>query len=231
MAPASAGPVSGRTTIACGQEITTSIVVANDLTCTTGPILRVTGTGVTIDLGGRRITGYGIASFCKLTANADCSLEIPDGSTIRNGRLNNLSLGIEGGSAARVDVRGGSVVVLRDGAQLLDSKVTDSRIHLVQGSATVSHNKLVRSNVRFDDTDYRLDVSITDNSLVDSPLTDPSIPFSDPRWLPAVYGAISSANNLVFQDDIGGEISRNRIRGSAGDGIALVRPRSATGPS
>ena len=56
---------------------------------------------------------------------------------------------------------------------------------------------------------------------MDSPLTDPSIRYGEPGWLPPVYGAISSVNYVLWEDDIRGEISRNRIIGSAGDGIVL----------
>jgi hypothetical protein len=225
VAPASARPSVVRTTISCGQTVTTSIVVANDLTCASAPILNITGSGITINLDGHRITGRGVGSYCKVNANYACDLEIRTGSTITNGRLSNLSVGLGPSVDATVGsglaVQDGSVVVLRSRAELRASRITDSLVLLLRGRGTVTHNKFLRSNIRIDDVEYGVGPVITDNSLVDSPLTDPEIKFSDPGWLPQVYGAISVSSSMSWQYDIVGEISRNRISGSAGDGIAI----------
>jgi hypothetical protein len=212
-APASARTPRMTTTISCGQQVTTSIVVANDLTCTSGPILDVVGTGITIDFNGHRVTGSGAVSFCTLFSSVDCALEIPGGVTIQNGRFSKLEVGMTGATAAKVEFREGSFLALR-GGQVDGSRFSDSRIHVLRDHSTISNNKLVRSNIRLDNVDFALrNLSIANNSIVDSPASSPG--------LPAVYGAISASNSLVAVDDITGEIVGNRINGSAGDGIAV----------
>ena len=211
--PASARTPRVTTMISCGQEVTTSIVVANDLTCTSGPVLDISGTGITIDFNGHRLTGSGVVSFCTCFSTVDCALEIPAGVTVRNGRFSKLEVGMTGATLSRVELREGSFLALR-GGQVDSSRFSDSRIHLLRDDSTISNNKLIRSNIRLDNVDYALrNVSIANNSIVDSPASSPG--------LPAVFGAISVANDLVAVDDITGEIVRNRINGSAADGIAV----------
>jgi parallel beta-helix repeat protein len=83
-------------TARCGQRITTDFVLANDLTCTTDAFV-INADNVTLDLGGRTLTGPGMGPQTWPQPQLD-SVGVRTGGhtnvTIRNGRISQFSTGI-----------------------------------------------------------------------------------------------------------------------------------------
>jgi hypothetical protein len=210
-APASARARRTTTPISCGQEVTTSIVVANDLSCTTTPILQISGEGVTVDLRGHTITGGGTGSLCGDLRFGSCALELHDGVTLTNGRLRNVQLGVLGGTATKLELRDGSTVDM-NGGQFGGGRVFDGSVNIYGAGSTLAGNRLVRTGTYLDDVRY----SLRDLSIADNIITDGSASFGSQT------AAILVRGSAFLPGDISGEIVRNRISGSKGDGIALV---------
>ncbi len=80
----------------CGQRITTDFVLANDLTCTTDAFV-INADNVTLDLGGRTLTGPGMGPQTWPQPQLD-SVGVRTGGhtgvTIRNGTISQFSTGI-----------------------------------------------------------------------------------------------------------------------------------------
>lgn len=68
------------TPVICGQTVTTSIVVGNDLNCTSGNGLNVGASGITINLNGHTLTGASSSSGVGVSATQS-------GVTIENGTV------------------------------------------------------------------------------------------------------------------------------------------------
>lgn len=206
--PAAARGGPRTTRITCGQTITQSIRVANDLTCEgPAPVLTVMGPGVTVDLNGR-VLAQTIANPCHLTAFPwlQCGVEVFDGATLTNGTLR-TTLGLEGGGTAR-RIRTDHAVSLNSGTfdrgRITDALVTGTGVEL-----TRSH--LERSTIVFDDTFTNLSFTIRDNVIEDSD--------ASPAYQGTPGGAIQILATYLFLREVNGEIVGNRIVDSAEHGI------------
>jgi hypothetical protein len=93
LAHAAAGSVAAATpvTIQCGQDITASITVANDLTCP-GSALTISADNVTVNLGGHAITGSGQGTGITLSPNSDEAAIT--GATVSNGTIENFGTAV-----------------------------------------------------------------------------------------------------------------------------------------
>jgi hypothetical protein len=85
-------------TVTCGQLVTTSITVDNDLTNCPGKGLIVGADDITIDLGGRTIDGDEdpLGQFDRESDGVD--VRDHDGVTVRNGRITGFADGVQLGS-------------------------------------------------------------------------------------------------------------------------------------
>lgn len=207
-APAGAKPRPPRARITCGQTITESIRVANDLTCAgLGPALVIEGSGVTVDLDGHRLV-QPTPSPCNLPAFPwqTCGVSVGAGATVMNGKLN-TTLGLRGGTARGITTDG--AVSLYPGT-FDRGRVTGA---LVGGTgAVITNSQLVRSTILFDDTFSSLTFSIRNNLILDSDAR----PWQGGDWRAAIH----IQANYFFPREVNGEIVGNYIYGSAGHGIA-----------
>ena len=80
-----AAPAPSPVGVTCGEVITTSITVANDLTCAGGTALTIGGDGVTLDLNGHTISGDGSGLAVEVIA-ANGNPQITD-VTVTNGTI------------------------------------------------------------------------------------------------------------------------------------------------
>ncbi|HET8567777.1 MAG TPA: NosD domain-containing protein [Candidatus Limnocylindria bacterium] len=150
-------PAVAATTVACGQQVAASIVVANDLACP-GDALVVVADRVTIDLGGRTLRGPGMGPQTWPNPQLDSVGVRVDGRTdvaIRNGRITDFSTGIYLKRVDRATVEGITSVRSRYGLYVHESAHSTVRgnvieaniygLHL-QGSSDnlVQGNRLVR---------------------------------------------------------------------------------------
>jgi hypothetical protein len=211
VAPAEARGRAPLTTITCGQRITTSIRVANDLTCA-GLILTAAGRGVTVDLNGRtlRSTALGppCASFPPPTFPPSCTIDIGEGATLTNGKLRGAQVGSRGGQITDVQATNSSFHLAVAG--LHRSQLMDGTVHFWGGSQ-ITRNRLVRTPLVTDNA-FRGSCcfTIADNTLRDSVV----------QW-PGATASIAVVGSVAFPQDISGEIVRNDIRGGTGDGIRV----------
>jgi hypothetical protein len=205
--PAEARGRPRATRITCGQTVTQSIRVANDLWCdVSGPVITIVGAGVTVDLGGHEI-GQATPDPCYLPAFPwhTCGVSVGAGAAVTNGTLH-TTLGLQDGTASRI--RTDEAVSIRNG-RFDRGRITDA---LVSGTtAEITRSHLVRSTIVFDDTFTDLTMTIRDN-LIEG---------SDARpWQPAdLRAAIHIRATYLFQKEVNGEIVGNRIIDSEGHGI------------
>src|SRR5512132_245638 len=87
-ATATVGPVDGAdaATVTCGQQVTASITVDNDLTNCPGKGLVVGADNITIDLNGHRIDGDEVAEPFDFASDG-VDVGDHDGVTVRNGQV------------------------------------------------------------------------------------------------------------------------------------------------
>lgn len=83
------GPVSEEPMLACGLEISEDTMLEDDLVCTSGPALIVTGDNVVLDLGGHKISGTQGAS-----ASPGILLRNVKGVTVQNGTVERFGAGV-----------------------------------------------------------------------------------------------------------------------------------------
>ncbi len=81
------GTAPAGATVGCGSTITTDTTLTSDLSCP-GDGLVVTGSGVTLDLGGHILRGAGFA------ADGAGVRVVGSGTTVRNGRVENFRYGV-----------------------------------------------------------------------------------------------------------------------------------------
>lgn len=98
MALASAGlPASAVDPIACGDTITTSTILTEDLVCTSGDGLIIGAQGIVLDLGGHSIDGGGVSA-------AGVRIDNDHDVTVRNGSITGFSAGVEVQQSQRAHV-------------------------------------------------------------------------------------------------------------------------------
>src|SRR3984957_16725652 len=85
---AQVGPASS-VTVHCGEIISTSITVANNLSCPTGTALTIAADHITVNLGGHTISGGG-ANTGVLFTPSDTEIEITD-APLTNGTLEDFA--------------------------------------------------------------------------------------------------------------------------------------------
>jgi hypothetical protein len=220
-APAGATARPPRTTITCGQTITTSIKVANDLTCDGGgAALIIVGEGVTVDLKGHEVV-QATPPGCQLPpqpATQRCGVDVGVGATVTNGKLH-TSLGLRGGTARQVSVDGPMSMLYGQGSDgvFQGSTLDHSRMTgwLLWGTwrSTITNSRLVGTTILFDDTFTNLSFSIRDNVIESSEAH---------AWPNGNFrGAIHIQATYRFPKEVNGEIVGNRIVGSRGHGIAF----------
>ena len=149
-APAQAAPPA-----ACGMTVTSSYMLRTDLTCAGTAITVVLDAGerITLDLGGRTVTGDG--SGVGVVVNAD-----EGGGTVvvRNGRIRGFDAGVSGSGITSLSLRGLTVTDTRtwlgggleliglslDGATFVDAGVGGGYIETV---TTVRASRFLRSGL------------------------------------------------------------------------------------
>ncbi|CAN5160449.1 hypothetical protein BH18ACT4_BH18ACT4_03140 [soil metagenome] len=201
------GAIGEAATVVCGLEITEDTTLDGDLTCSTGPALVVAADGVTLDLGGFKVSG-----------NPDATGEGPGillrevtGSTVKNGTVQHFDAGIviAGGSANVVqdvtaqDNVGSTAGDLGDGIVAINSSQNRIQGCAVQrngpysGIALVeaSSENLIRGNI------------VTDNNMLH--LGDPSEGRQNMGI--RIEGPAANKNKVVG----------NTIKGSGADGISI----------
>ncbi|MEZ7127788.1 right-handed parallel beta-helix repeat-containing protein [Nonomuraea sp. AD125B] len=94
----------GETTVACGQVITKSIKLANDLHNCTGNGLVVGAANITIDLNGHTIDGTGMQPFSGIRNAQVGSRPGYSGVTIKNGAVTGFASGVTLGNGANRNV-------------------------------------------------------------------------------------------------------------------------------
>lgn len=85
-------PVAAHADVVCGQDITVSTTLTHDMTCP-GTALFVTGSGVTLDLGGHTLTGP-----APVEASGKVGVMVTDNranDTVRNGNIRAFDFGVD----------------------------------------------------------------------------------------------------------------------------------------
>jgi hypothetical protein len=97
--------------VTCGQTLTRSVKLTNDLRDCPGQALIVGADGITVDLDGHTLDGAGNDGTCAFPSVARNGIDNPgyDGVTVENGTVQQFSVGISAGSVT--------------------NGVTDSRVH------------------------------------------------------------------------------------------------------
>ncbi|MBB1516770.1 right-handed parallel beta-helix repeat-containing protein [Tessaracoccus sp. MC1679] len=98
LALASAGlPASAADPVACGDTITTSTTLTQDLVCNGGDGLKIGANGIVLDLGGHSIDGGGVSV-------AGVRIDNDHDVTVRNGSIAGFSAGVEVQQSQRAHV-------------------------------------------------------------------------------------------------------------------------------
>jgi parallel beta-helix repeat protein len=142
---AAAGPKLPSRTVQCGEVLTESLRIANNLRDCAGDGLVVGAPGLTIDLGGHRIDGVSAAGSVGIDNGAG-----HDGVEIRGGLVAQFETGV------LLENASGNVVTL-----LRIHDVANDGVHLVASSG----NTLSRSLVSGTDIGFRLDSASNGNTL------------------------------------------------------------------
>jgi parallel beta-helix repeat protein len=94
--PAFAG--DGLTTVHCGQTLTHSVKLANDLTNCPGDGLVIGADGITVDLNDHTIDGTGADPTCPLVFREGINNSEYDRLTVKNGTVQQFDLGVAAGT-------------------------------------------------------------------------------------------------------------------------------------
>lgn len=124
------GPPPVPATLACGQTVTQSTRLLNDLVDCPGTGIVVAGTGITLDLDGHLVDGIGLGSGVLVTGNS---------VTVTNGTVTEFDVGADVGATTGVLVSGLTLNANQEaGIQLADSRGTIVRANtLGENSAGV----------------------------------------------------------------------------------------------
>jgi hypothetical protein len=200
-----AGPAAA-TTIACGQDVTTDVVLSHDLHCTELPAFRIVAPGVTVDLGGHTVsTTPDFRGQCQYLAVEPyspglCGIDVLEGATaLTNGRLVDVEVGVlpdpfttsDPPDLSRLQAKRSELVIAN--ARLHHSTVTDGRVLLFGsgGGPTVDHNWLHRTPLTLINIQYGVqDFAIESNIVSQSPSYGIELDVSGPYPPPDVTGSI-----------------------------------------
>lgn len=182
-----AAPAPSPVDVTCGEVITTSITVANDLTCAGGVALSIQADGVTLDLAGHTIRGNGSGVGVEILPCFICNPEISD-VTVTDGTLANFGSAVHPNEAFNTTL---SHLTMSDNAgtpdPVIDTRfaafvngllITDSRIvgtggYVMRGSIelgamTISNTHISGGQMFLSQTGGP---TFTDDSIADMPLT------------------------------------------------------------
>lgn len=157
--------------VTCGSTVTTDVTLIADLVCASGDGI-VLGTGVTLDLGGHRLTGGGSG------VGVSTSPDSIGGNTIRNGTIENWQAGISLQSGGGPDPFVIADLALRNAP--LSNSATFLPAHLTKvtavdsdisgelgGDIFINRSKLTRSHVNVFDAS----ATITNSTFTESPVS------------------------------------------------------------
>lgn len=214
------------TNITCGESITKSITVANDLTCA-GNALSIDAQNVTVNLNGHTLTGNGTGTGVSFGLSQPVAVpgDVLKGGTVDDfasavafGQvddpvLNHVSMSDDGSSSTEViETRGGN---LAGGADVENSTIVQSAGYVlfaqVEDGGGITFTKTVI-------TDGKVEVSQTgpakfvDDTFTDSPLTlsfEGAATISGSKFIdsPVVDGPLYSGDvieNSTFEEDQSG---------------------------
>lgn len=200
-----AGPAAA-TTIQCGQDVTTDVVLTHDLHCTVLPAFRIVAPGVTVDLGGHTVsTAPEFPGLCGLIAYEEyspgmCGVEILERSTtLTNGHLEDVEVGVlpdrltpgEPVDLNRLFTRRTDLHLTN--ARLHHSLVTEGRVVLFGygGGPRIDHNWFHSTPLSLINIQYGvLDFTIESNILASSPSYGIELDVTGPYPPPDVTGSI-----------------------------------------
>jgi large repetitive protein len=212
---ATAAPVA---TVTCGQTITTSVRLANDLIGCPDEGLVIGADDITVDLNGHTIEGDG-APVADCPPDRSCDLGVDDTAghrrvTVRNGTIRGFEIGALADSA--------------DGVRLRDLDVTDNRNVglLVVNSADVGvTGDVISANGLTTDGAGVILFATSDSRIAGNTVTGNG---GNSVFVGESHRTAVVANQIVGQGDAGivndhsddGDISANRVTG--GDGMVVV---------
>jgi nitrous oxidase accessory protein NosD len=252
LAPAAHAKPAPLTTVHCGQVITKSIRVANNLSGCPGDGLVVGAPGVTIDLSGRTLRGS------RSESSAGVRDEFHNGLTVRNGTLRDfgtavhvfLAESIRVDRVTSIDSATGFFFTEVDRATVTHSRATGGLVGVTFGLATTNSRV---SDFRTDAERFGVFFAVISNSNVlersriEGAEVGIRVNESDLNTIRANtvrdsdYGALLDAGsgpNTLLRNDIRDsrvdgifanevfdlDLRENRVTGSGGDGIAITEP-------
>jgi len=151
--PAAAKLCGGTVTCDCGDTVTASVTLAQDLGVCTQTALRVVGPGVVLDCAGHTITGNDQSN-----AKFGIQLDGTTGAEVRNCRVTSFRRGlrIDGGSGNRLvdnesfaNTYGIDVAGATTGNTLVGNLVRDNRDEGVHVGTASNDNRIVRNELRY----------------------------------------------------------------------------------
>ncbi len=157
-----AGPATAPVVVTCGEVITTSITVANDLTCSGGVALSVQADGVKLNLAGHTISGDGSGVGVEIMPSFSASSPEIRNVTVTNGTLSHFGSAVHlveaqdptlshltmsdnaGTTDAVIDTRSAAFV---DGLLITDSHIDGTQGYVMfgqieVGALTISHTHI-----------------------------------------------------------------------------------------
>ena len=194
--------------ITCGETVTTSIVVGNDLTCSSGDGLVVGANNITINLNGHTLTGCG-------TCNRGVINVGHSGVTVENGS---------------VDAWFGGVFTTGATNRLTGIRVSNSRSN---GLNIFGAGTLVSSNVVFKNASDSIKVDGANVKLTSNVVRENA---GDGVFItPAATGAVVQTNqsennttNGIDDQGVATVMTGNVTNGNGGDGIKSATDATAT---
>lgn len=155
------GTAGAATALSCGQTVTASITLSNDLTCEVGSAIVVGKAGITINLGGHTLTGAGTATGVGVE-NGNVDQPGFSNVTITNGAITAFEAGVlSSGTGAKINklrvfhTRRG--IEVAEKSSIAGNTVWDALIGIrVVGNAT---GTIVSSNVVNESTLYGINLA------------------------------------------------------------------------
>lgn len=201
------GPIHEPAAVTCGQEVTASITLTGNLTCTSGPALIVTADNVVVDLGGFTITGHGAAS----AGAPGILLRNVKGVTVQKGTIQHFGAGVAIAGGANNVVQN---LTLQDNVGSPDGDFGDG-ITLSDSSGNVIRGNTVRRNGPF--SGISLVGKCTKNEIRDNVVTDNNMLPGDPS-----VGRQDMGIRLEGPGANDNKVLGNTVTGSGADGIVVL---------